>query len=88
MEMQAHKPTDSIEIIVVTTAEDLDATFNQHEPMQVVFQRALALVGGEGQPDQFSLELQRSAAHRSPPSDQLFRNATRLGGASRPRAGA
>ena len=45
-----------LEIIVVTTAEDLDKTFNQHEPMQVVFQRALALVGGQSQPDQFTLE--------------------------------
>jgi hypothetical protein len=54
--MDEHKPQDSIEIIVITTAEDLDVTFNEHEPMEAVFRRALALVGGEGNPDQFNLD--------------------------------
>ncbi len=45
-----------IEIEVITTADDLTARFNTHEPLRVVFDRALALVGGQGQPDQFVLE--------------------------------
>jgi hypothetical protein len=40
----------------VTTADDLHDRFNRHEPIRVVFERSLTLVGGQGQPDQFSLE--------------------------------
>ena len=47
-----------IRVIVVTTADDLDQRFNRHEPLRVVFQRALTLVGGQSQPDQFVLEYQ------------------------------
>jgi hypothetical protein len=46
----------SIEIEVVTTADDLDDRFNTHEPLRVVFERALTLVGGHSNPDQFALE--------------------------------
>jgi hypothetical protein len=49
---------NKIEIVVITTAQDLDQPFNLHEPLQVVFQKALVLVGGQGQPDQFQLEYQ------------------------------
>jgi hypothetical protein len=45
-----------IRVIVVTTADDLDERFNRHQPLRVVFQRALTLVGGHSQPDQFVLE--------------------------------
>ena len=43
-------------VLVVTTADDLEDDFDKHETLQVVFDRAVALVGGQGQPDQFSLE--------------------------------
>jgi hypothetical protein len=46
---------DTIRIIVVTTADDLDRRFNRHEPLRVVFERALSLVGGHGQAEQFVL---------------------------------
>jgi len=49
-------PAERIRIVVVTTAEDLDETFNPHQPLRVVFERALSLVGGHGQGEQFSLE--------------------------------
>lgn len=52
----AKKPDQDIEIIVITTADDLDASFKRIQPLRVVFQRALKLVGGHGQPDQFTLE--------------------------------
>jgi hypothetical protein len=45
-----------IEIVVVTTADDLDERFNTHEPLRVVFEKSLTLVGGHGNPDQFTLE--------------------------------
>lgn len=45
-----------IHIKVVTTADDLNDKFDRDERLRVVFERALALVGGEGQPDQFALE--------------------------------
>jgi hypothetical protein len=45
-----------IEIVVITTADDLDDRFNRHEPLRVVFERALTLVGGHNQPEQFALE--------------------------------
>jgi hypothetical protein len=50
------KHDNFIEVVVVTTADDLDDRFNKHEPLRVVFERALTLVGGHGQPDQFALE--------------------------------
>ena len=48
--------TEKITIVVVTTAEDLDEEFNRHQPLRVVFERALTLVGGHSQQDQFTLE--------------------------------
>jgi hypothetical protein len=54
--MPNEKPDNFIHVIVVTTADDLDDRFNRHEPLRVVFERALALVGGQSQPDQFVLE--------------------------------
>jgi hypothetical protein len=54
--MDQHSDKDRIEIVVITTASDLDEQFNLHEPLRVVFQKALVLVGGQGQPDQFQLE--------------------------------
>jgi hypothetical protein len=52
---KATKP-NSIRIMVVTTADDLDDEFNLHQPLRVVFERALTLVGGHSTPDQFRLE--------------------------------
>jgi hypothetical protein len=52
----AKKPDKGIQIIVITTADDLDESFNRTQPLRVAFQRALKLVGGQGQPDQFALE--------------------------------
>jgi hypothetical protein len=49
---------NKIEIVVTTTAQDLDESFNLEERLLVVFQKALVLVGGQGQPDQFQLEYQ------------------------------
>ena len=46
---------DTIRIIVVTTADDLDHRFNRHDSLRVVFERALSLVGGHGQAEQFVL---------------------------------
>jgi hypothetical protein len=45
-----------IRVKVVTTAKDLNEKFDRGEPLRTVFNKALALVGGEGQPDQFVLE--------------------------------
>lgn len=45
-----------IRVKVVTTAEDLNEKFERSEPLRTVFTKALALVGGEGSPDQFTLE--------------------------------
>lgn len=45
-----------IHVKVITTAKDLNEKFERQEPLQAVFSKALALVGGEGQPDQFTLE--------------------------------
>lgn len=50
------KPEQTISILVVTTADDLDEKFNIHQPLRVVFERVLTLVGGHSQPDQFDLE--------------------------------
>jgi hypothetical protein len=51
-----HDGDREFRIEVVTTAEDVDASFNSHDPLRTVWDLALALVGGEGQPDQFKLE--------------------------------
>ena len=53
---QDGKQHSFIQIEVVTTADDLDERFNTHEPLRVVFERSLTLVGGHGNPDQFTLE--------------------------------
>ena len=53
---EAQKPDKDIQIIVITTAADLDDSFKRNQPLRVVFQQALKLVGGQGQPDQFALE--------------------------------
>jgi len=45
-----------IHVVVVTTADDLDERFNRHQPLRAVFERALGLVGGHANPDQFTLE--------------------------------
>lgn len=47
---------NKIRLVVVTTADDIDDEFNLHQPLDVVFKRALRKVGGEGSPDQFALE--------------------------------
>jgi hypothetical protein len=47
---------NTIKLVVVTTAEDVDDEFNLHQPLQVVFNKALHEVGGEGKQDQFVLE--------------------------------
>lgn len=51
-----HDDPKSIEIVVVTTADDLDHKFDLDEPLRTVFNRALKLVGGHAQPDQFALD--------------------------------
>jgi hypothetical protein len=51
-----HDHRRSIKIVVITTAEDLDRRFDLDEPLRNVFERALKLVGGSGQADQFTLE--------------------------------
>ena len=45
-----------LNVVVVTTADDLDEAFNVNQPLRAVFERALGLVGGHGQADQFTLE--------------------------------
>ena len=45
-----------IHVKVVTTAKDLNEKFDRSEALRTVFNQALALVGGQGQPDQFALE--------------------------------
>lgn len=47
---------NTIRIVVVTTAGDVDDEFNLNQPLRVVFNRALHEVGGEGNRDQFALE--------------------------------
>lgn len=44
-----------IHVKVVTTADDLNEKFDRDEPLRTVFDQALALVGGQGHPDQFAL---------------------------------
>jgi hypothetical protein len=50
------KPDKDIEIMVATTADDLDETFKRKQPLSKVFEKTLKLVGGQDQPDQFALE--------------------------------
>jgi hypothetical protein len=50
------KPDKDIEIMVATTADDLDESFKRKQPLRKVFVKALKLVGGQDQPDQFTLE--------------------------------
>lgn len=50
------KPDNTIRLIVVTTADDVDDEFNIHQPLEVVFNRALHEVGGEPNRDQYTLE--------------------------------
>lgn len=45
-----------IRLIIVTTADDVDEEFNRHQPLRVVFNRALREVGGASNRDQFALE--------------------------------
>jgi hypothetical protein len=45
-----------IQVVVVTTADDLDERFNRHQPIRAVFERTLGLVGGHANSDQFTLE--------------------------------
>lgn len=55
-QVRQDKPDQFIEIEVVTTADDLDEQFNKHEPLRPVFEKALTLVGGHSNADQFALE--------------------------------
>lgn len=50
------KPDNTIRLIVITTADDVDDDFNLHQPLQVAFNKALHEVGGETNRDQFALE--------------------------------
>lgn len=50
------KPDNTIHLIVVTTADDVDDEFNVNQPLQVLFNKALREVGGEPNRDQFALE--------------------------------
>lgn len=47
---------NTIHLIVVTTADDVDDEFNVNQPLQVLFNKALQEVGGQGNQDQFALE--------------------------------
>jgi hypothetical protein len=49
-------PKNTIRLVVVTTADDVEEEFNVNQPLQVLFNRALHEVGGEGNRDQFTLE--------------------------------
>ena len=47
---------NTIRLVVVTTADDIDQEFNLNQPLRVVFNAALHQVGGQGNQDQFALE--------------------------------
>lgn len=47
---------NTIHLVVVTTADDVDDEFNVNQPLQVLFNKALQEVGGQGNQDQFALE--------------------------------
>lgn len=49
-------PNGTIRLVVVTTAGDIDDKFRLDQPLKVVFDKALHEVGGERNPDQFTLE--------------------------------
>jgi hypothetical protein len=49
-------PNGTIRLVVVTTAGDIDDKFRLDQPLQAVFDKALREVGGERNPDQFTLE--------------------------------
>ena len=51
-----HDREDTIDVEVITTADDLRHRFRLHDRLREVFDRALRLVGGQGHADQFSLE--------------------------------
>jgi hypothetical protein len=53
-EQAEHHPKE-YRITVITTADDLDEKFPHHDRLRIVFDRALALVGGPGEADQFEL---------------------------------
>lgn len=48
---------NTITVVVITTADDLKRKFNLREPLRVVFEQALTLVGGHPDADQFVLEV-------------------------------
>jgi hypothetical protein len=50
------KPEKKLQIKVITTAGDVKGNYPTEQPLQVVFDEALAKVGGQSSPDQFSLE--------------------------------
>lgn len=50
------KPDNTIRLIVVTTADDVDDEFNVRQPLKVAFNKALHEVGGESNRDQYALE--------------------------------
>ena len=56
-----------IKIVVITTADDLDRRFQLEELLRNVFDRALKLVGGHSEADQFTLE------YHDQPLEQLDR---------------
>ena len=45
-----------ITLTVITTGEDLTDRFNIHQPLKSVFNRAVQVVGGGSNKDQFTLE--------------------------------
>jgi hypothetical protein len=47
---------NKIQLVVVTTGEDITEEFNVHEPLKVVKMRALAKEQPGANPDQFHLE--------------------------------
>lgn len=51
---------ESIQITVITTGDDLTDSLNLNQKLLVVFNRALALVGGGAHRDQFTLEFEDS----------------------------
>jgi hypothetical protein len=57
---QSEKPKPELEkkiqITVITTAGDVKDNYPTEQPLQVVFDAALAEVGGQSTPDQFTLE--------------------------------
>jgi hypothetical protein len=50
------KPDKKLLITVITTAGDVKDNYPTEQPLQVVFDAALAKVGGESTPEQFTLE--------------------------------